>query len=134
MKTLFKNNNKIENGFISITFVIITSSLLLVFTYMQLIEVGHFFDQTMTKEYRLMNYYNAYSCIDQAILRLSQDYFFTTNIPIYISDMDCSINSVMREGDIVDILAQGEYKKIIVKRQAKVRMFDNKLEIISISK
>lgn len=105
---------------------------MLAFTYMQVIEVGHFFDQTITKEYRLMNYYNAYSCIDQAILRLSHDYFFTTILPVFIDDLGCSINSVKREGDIVYINTQGEYKKIIVHRKAKVKMFDSKLEIVSI--
>ena len=49
--------NKNNKGFIALTLVITISVLLLTFSYTQSIDVAHFFDMTLRKKYRLMNYY-----------------------------------------------------------------------------
>ena len=124
-----KNKNK---GFIALTLVILVSALLLTFSFMQSIEVAHFFDETTRKEYRLMSYYFAYSCIDQALLTLSHDYFFTTTKPINIPDLHCVIDSVLDINGIKQIKVHGDYQNTIVYRYATARLFDDRIEIVSV--
>lgn len=109
----------------------VVSSLLLAFTYIQSINVAEYFDQANRKVYRLMNYYNAYNCIDQAVLKLAQDYFFEISGPLIISDLNCSIDLVERRNDEIHIETSGIYKSINVKRSAKVKISDDKVQIIS---
>jgi hypothetical protein len=104
--------------------------MLLAFSYLQSIEIVSFFDQVITKEYRLMNYYNANSCIDQAMLRLSSDYFFRTNNPIKIRFLNCKIMKVYDLSGIIIIESQGDYKDINVNRTAKIKLSDDRLELI----
>jgi len=104
--------------------------MLLAFSYLQSIEIASFFDQVITKEYRLMNYYNAYSCIDQATLRLSSDYFFRTNNPIKIEYLNCKIIKVYDFDGVIVIESQGDYKGVNVNRTAKVKLYDNRLELV----
>lgn len=127
-----KSIRKFQQGFIALTLVITIASLLLAFSFMQSIEIGHFFGLAQLKEYRLMNYYNAYSCIDQAILNLAHDYFYEISTSTEISYLHCAIDMVKKENDLRLIAVHGNYKKINVKRSATVRLYDNKLEIISI--
>ncbi len=127
MNRINKNHNK---GFASITLVILASSMLLAFSYLQSIEIVSFFDQVITKEYRLMNYYNANNCIDQAMLRLSSDYFFRTNNPIKIGYLNCKIMKVYDLGGIITIESQGDYKDINVNKTAKIKLYDDRLELI----
>jgi hypothetical protein len=124
-------NNKKHNGFIALTLVISISSLLMAFTYIESIESAHYFDQTVLKKYRLMNYYSAQSCIDQAILRISQDYFFIVDSPLRIEDFDCYIDSIKRDGDISLIKTHGDYMNIKADREARVKIYDNKVEILN---
>lgn len=119
-----------NNGFVSLTLVITISSLLLAFTYMQSIEIAHYFDMTRTKELRYINYYNAYSCIDQAILNISHDYFYSVASPIIINDFNCVIDSVSNSTNNTKIIhAHGNYKNMNVYRLAKVRLYDDRLVI-----
>lgn len=122
-----------NRGFVALTLVITVSSLLLAFTYILSIETAHFFDQTERKEYRLMGYYFAYSCIDQAILSLSHDYFYQISEPKGIPDLHCSIDVVKDENGFKKIEVHGNYKNIIVKRRAFARLYDNRVELISIN-
>jgi hypothetical protein len=121
-----------EKGFAAFILVTSISSLMLAFTFMNLIEYGHFFDQVQTKEYRLMSYYSAYSCIDQALLTLTRDYFFEINREIIIADLSCSVLSVKDENGLKMISVYGNYKNIKVYRRATARLHDDHLEIISI--
>ena len=124
-----RENNR---GFVAITLVIIVSSILLAFSSLQSIEVGEFLDQVLLKEYRLINYYNAQSCIDQAMLKISSDYFFTLSSPISISYLNCRILKVHESNGYMIIETQGNYKNININRVAKVKLYDNRLELISI--
>ncbi len=119
-------------GFAAFILVISISTLMLAFIFMQGIEYGHFFDETSTKEYRLMSYYSAYSCIDQALLGLAHDYFFLTQSEIKFSDLHCSIDSISDAHEFKMITVHGNYKNIIVNRHATARLYDDHLEIISI--
>ncbi|MEK7213592.1 MAG: hypothetical protein AAB637_00540 [Patescibacteria group bacterium] len=132
MRNKKENENK-EKGFISLTLVISVSSLLLAFSFMQSIGIAHFFDQTIRKEYRLMSYYFAYSCINQALLGLSHDFFFSVDNEKSFSDLNCSIDSILDENGFKIIKVHGNYQNIIVYRQAKVRLFDDHIEVISTS-
>ncbi len=123
---------KSNSGFISMVLVVGVATILLAFTYAQSTETFHFFDLTLRKQYRLMNYYNAYNCIDRAILNLSHDYFYKVTEPSLISDLNCSIDSVRREGEEVVIHTSGIYKNVIIKREASVKLFDDRVEIIFI--
>ena len=118
-----------NRGFIAITLVISVTSLLLVFSYIQSIEIAHFFDQTRLKEYRLMNYYNASSCIDQAILNLAHDYFYEVTTPVIIPDLNCTIDNIRTENGLKIVEAYGNYKNIKVKRIAKVRLYDDRVVV-----
>ncbi len=118
-----------NKGFIALTLVITTASLLLAFTYMQSIEIALFFDQTRLKEYRLINYYNAGSCIDQAILNLAHDYFYEVSTPIIIPDFNCVIDSVESIGEFRIIHTYGNYKNIKIKRMAKVKLYDDRVMV-----
>lgn len=126
------NHIKKENGFIALTLIITVASLLLAFSYTQSIEIAHFFDSTRLKEYRLMNYYNAYSCIDQAILRISHDYFYLVSTSTEIPELFCAIDSIRIESGFRIIETRGIYKNIIVKRKAKVRVRDDAIESVEI--
>lgn len=128
---MIKNNSQ-NKGFAALILIIYTSTLMLIFTYLQGIEYGHFFDEVKAKEYRLMSYYSAYSCIDQAFLTLTRDYFFLTDIEIEFFDLNCSIDSVNNSGGFKMIKVHGKYKNIIVYRSAVARLYDDHLEIISI--
>ncbi|HEY9583760.1 MAG TPA: hypothetical protein VJI66_02250 [Candidatus Paceibacterota bacterium] len=125
---IYKNNE----GFIALTLVITISVLLLTFSYMQSIDVAHFFDMTLRKKYRLMNYHNAWNCIDQAILNLAHDYFYEVHTPVTILDLHCSIDVVKSENGLKIIEATGNYKNIYVQRRAIARLYDNRVEIVSI--
>ena len=129
IKNKFKQNKK---GFAAFILVVSISSLMLAFSFMQAIEYGHFFDEVQNKEYRLISYYSAYSCIDQALLALAHDYFFSTNKEIEISDLNCSIVSIIDNNGQKMILVYGKYKKVIVYRSAVARVSDNYIEVISI--
>jgi hypothetical protein len=128
-------NNK-NRGFVAFILVISISTLILVFSFMQSIEYGHFFDEVRTKEYRLMSYYFAYSCLDQALLALNHDFFFSIdkNIdkPIDFSDLNCSIDAVYEENGLKVIEVYGKYKNINVYRKTKVRLFDDHIEFMQI--
>ena len=127
-----KNKNKKDSGFAAFILVISISSLMLVFTFMSMVEYGHFFDEVQTKEYRLMSYYSAYSCIDQAFLALTRDYFLEIRKEFIISDLNCSILSIIDGGGLKNISVYGKYKNIMVYRRATARLYDDHLEIISI--
>lgn len=118
-----------NKGFVSLTLVITISSLLLAFTYMQSIEIAHFFDMTRVKELRYQNYYNAYSCIDQVILNIAHDYFYTVASPISINNFNCVIDSVGDLNGLKIIQTHSNYKNINVYRSARVRLYDNRLVI-----
>ncbi len=120
-----------NKGFIALSLIISVTSLLLAFSYTQSIEIALFFDQTRLKEYRSMNYYNAYSCIDQAILNISHDYFYTVSTSTEIKDLHCVIDSTKNENGLRVIRSHGNYKNIQVKRQTKVKVYDTKVEVIS---
>ena len=126
------NYRKNNRGFVAITLVIIVSGILLAFSSLQSIEVSEFFDQVLLKEYRLMNYYNAQSCIDQAMLKISSDYFFTLSSPISIPYLNCRILKVYENSGYLIIETQGNYKNIYINRIAKVKLHDNRLELISV--
>lgn len=128
----FKKNKAKNSGFAAFTLVIFISTLMLTFTFMQGIEYSHFFDQTKTKEYRLMSYYSAYSCIDQALLGLTHDYFFLVQSEIEFPDLFCSIDSISDSSGLKTITVHGKYKNIFVYRLATARLYDDHLEIISI--
>lgn len=124
-----------NKGFIALILVVVISSLMLAFSFMQSIEFGHFFDQVQTKEYRLISHYSAYSCIDQALLNLTHDYFFITLKKIEYSDLDCYIDYVIDSNDGNNekiISVYGRYKNIVTYSVARARLFDDHLEIISI--
>lgn len=121
-----------QKGFIALTLIITVSSLLLAFSFMQSIEITHFFDQTQRKEYRLMNYYNARNCIDQAILNIAHDYFYEVLSSFDTRDLQCSIDMVREENGFTLIEATGNFKNGKVKRSAIARLYDNGVEIISI--
>lgn len=97
------------------------------------IEVGHFYDEVITKENRLISYYAGYACIDQAVLALAHNYFFQTSKEIKIPELNCSIDTIPNGITKRTITTHGEYKNIKVKRSAIVNMFDTGLEIVSVN-
>jgi len=119
-----------SRGFMSLTLVITVSSIILAFSALQSLDIAQLFDQTRTKQYRLMNYYNAYSCIDQAILNLSHNYFYRVSTSTPIPYLSCSIEEVIEQNGLVSISAIGNYKNIDVKRSAAVRLNDFSIEVI----
>lgn len=121
-----------KKGFIAFSLVIFISTIILTFSFYLMIEYGQFFDMTMTKEYRLMSYYNAYSCIDQAIQNLSEDFFFLTGKNIEYKDLNCEINSIIAQNDKRIIIVTGKYKNIVQKRIANTRLFDDHIEVLEI--
>jgi hypothetical protein len=121
-----------NKGFAALILIIYISTLMLAFSFIQGIEIGHFFDQTKAKQYRLMSYYYAYSCIDQAFLTLTHDYFFKTEKEIEFPDLNCSILSVSGQNAQKIIKVHGKYKNINVFRVANAHLFDDHIEIISI--
>ncbi len=127
MKT--DKNNK---GFASTILVLSISALVLVLISIQSIESNHFFDEVKRKQYRLMSYYFAYSCIDQALLSISHDYFFSVSSERKYDELNCSIDSIKDDYDKKIIKVHGIYKDIKVFRTATIRVFDNHLEILLI--
>ncbi len=121
-----------NKGFIALALVISVSAILLAFSFIQSIETAHFFDETTRKEYRLMSYYYAYACIDQALLILAHDYFFTLNQPKDLTDLHCTIDSVTNQNGNINIHVHGNYQNVIVYRSATAIMHDSYIEIISI--
>ena len=125
-----RNTENYSGGFISMTLVIIVTGFILSLLLVNSLEVAQFFDQTRIKEYRLMNYYNADSCIDQAILNLSHDFFYRVSTTTQIGDFDCSIDAVYETNGLIKIQATGNYKSILVHKSSLVKLFDNRVEVI----
>lgn len=121
-----------NKGFIASTLVITVSSLLLVFSVTQSTEISGFFDMSQSKIYRIMNRYFAENCIDRAVLNISHDYFFETEIPIPVDSLHCVIDIVKNNNGVINIETHGNYKNQSVKKRATVMLYDNGLEIISI--
>ncbi len=121
-----------NRGFIALTLVLSVAGTLLALVLVSSIDSALFFDQAMKKEYRAMNYYYAYDCLDQAILALAHDYFFEPASPIPISQFHCSILSVEKDGDLRKITAVGNYMNALVYRKATVRLGVQGVEVISI--
>jgi hypothetical protein len=119
-----------KKGFISMTLVISISGLLFALYTTKYIEIGQFFDQTSIKEYRLMNFYNADSCIDQAILTLTYDYHFRLNSKRELKDFNCSIDRVFEENGHIRIVATGNYKGINVEKTIGIILSDDRVEVI----
>ncbi len=135
------NQNKMNNkGFIALTIVLSIAGILLALVFASSIESALFFDQTMRKEYRAMNYYYAYDCLDQAILMLAHDYFFTVQAPLEIPEYHCTILSMESgygggngvESEIRTISVRGNFQKAYVYRSATVRIRIHNLEVIKI--
>ena len=126
------NERKDNKGFVAITLVITISTLLIAFVYARSTDIASFFDQTQTKEYRIRNYYFAYNCIDRVMLNLAHDYFYEVSKSVNIPDLYCSIDEVKEENGIKKIKVHGNFKNLNVKRSATARLYDNKLELISI--
>ncbi len=118
-----------KKGFVAITLVISISSILLALRTSQLIEIAHFFDQTRTKEYRLMNHYFAASCIDYVILNLSYDYFYSINSPKEVQDLHCVIQSLDAINNKKDIIVYGNYMNMKVYRKAEITVYDNQVVV-----
>ena len=123
---------KYKKGFVALSLVISIFGMIFAFMFIQSIEIGIFFDQTIKKEYRLINYYNAYSCIDLAILNISHDYFYEISTTTDFIDLQCSIDMVKRENNKILINTHGNYKNIKLKRSANIMLYDNRVEIVSI--
>ena len=139
-----------NDGFIAMIVVISVAGILLALVFSSSIESGLFYDQALKKEYRAMNHYYAYDCIDQAILALAHDYFFTVTDPIEIPKYHCSIVFVRRpmiedigigdmnisqddiQEDIRIIRTKGNFMKADVYRHAKVRLHEHSIEVISV--
>ncbi len=122
-------NNK---GFAAFILVVTISSLMLAFVSISSIEYLHYFDQVQRKQYRLMSYYFAYSCIDHALLSFSQDYFFSLDREVYFPNLNCGISSIENIGNNLIIRVYGKYKEIVINRQATATLYDDHLEIVSI--
>lgn len=125
-----KNRNNRE-GFAAIILIITVSILFFAISSIDLIEYNHFFDEVRNKESRLIAYYNAYSCIDQAMLGIATDYFFNTESAIDFPDLKCSIDSVKIDGDFRNITATGRQGRVRTVRNAKVSVTDNGLNVAS---
>lgn len=119
-----------NRGFIALTLVLSVAGTLLGLVLISSIDSASFFDQAMKKEYRAMNYYYAYDCLDQAILALSHDYFFEPFTPIEIPEFHCSILSVQKDGDLRTITAVGNYMKALVYRKATMRLGVHGVEVV----
>jgi hypothetical protein len=118
-----------NKGFVALTITLSVSGILLALVAASALDSALYFDQAIRKEYRFMNYYYAYDCIDQAILALSHDYFFSTTTPIFIPHFNCSILSVVAQGDQRIISARGDYQRAYVYRRATIKMKIHDLEV-----
>jgi hypothetical protein len=123
---------KKQGGFVAITLAFFIAGILLALVASFSIESANFFDQAMKKVYREMNYYYAYDCLDQAILRLSHDYFYTIASPVEIPEFHCTILYISILGNKRTIETRGDYQKAYVYRQAIVNLENHKLEVIKI--
>jgi hypothetical protein len=125
----------LNRGFVAFTILITVTCFIIIFQYINSLGIIHFFDQVQRKQYREIAFYNAYSCIDQALLSLSQDYFFLLSSVLKFDELNCSILSVTKDvnsQNIRIIEAKGNFKNIIIKRVAIAKLYDDHLELISI--
>ncbi len=122
------NNGK--KGFITLALVIGVSSILLAFMYARSIDVFYFFDLATRKEYRLMNYYNAYNCIDRVVLNLAHDYFYEVSTSVSVPELNCTIDKVERKGDEIFFEATGVFRNIRVKRKGLAEISKNEVRLV----
>lgn len=121
-----------NKGFIALTITLSITGTLLTLVGASLVSTAVYYDMALKKEYREMNYYFAYNCIDQAILKLAHDYFFLTLTPIFIQHFNCSILSITKEGDNRTITTRGDYKNAYVYRSAIIKLKIHDLEVVKI--
>lgn len=121
-----------NRGFIALTTVLTVSGILFALIAASSLQSATFFDQVLRKEYRFINYYNAGNCIDQAILEIAHDYFFTTSTERSIEHFNCSIVSVISVGNLRIITTRGDYMNAFVYRNATIRLTFDEIEVIKI--
>ncbi|NDE68045.1 hypothetical protein EB052_00395 [bacterium] len=95
-----------NEGFIALISVFIISSILMLTAILLSAHHGDRFDIALHSEYRLMAHERAYACVDTAMLRLAQDYFYTVGpaptaagdlgqtSPAYLDDIPCTIDRI----------------------------------------
>ncbi len=127
---MHKRKNK--DGFIALTTVILISTSIIALLYIKSLDNSYYFDAVQLKSIRIRNYFNALNCIDRAIQYISQDYFYEINSPKVIEDLHCGIDMVKKGNEYLYIYTTGNFKNINIKRQAKIRLYDNGLDVISI--
>lgn len=111
-----------NKGFIALIVVLLTTGILLGLVSSSSIESILFFDEAMRKEYRAMNHFYAYNCLDQAILALAHDYFYTITSPVAIPELRCSIISISSSSTQRTIVTRGDFQKAYSYRTATVDM------------
>lgn len=120
-----------NKGFIALTVTLSVTGILLGLVAASSIESALFFDQAIRKQYRAMNYYFAYDCIDQAILGLSHDYFWEP-IEFEIPRYQCTILNIIKDRGLRTIYTRGNFQNAFVYRNAVVRLYDHDLDVIKI--
>ncbi len=95
-----------DEGFIALISVFIISSILMLTAILLSAHHGDRFDIALHSEYRLMARERAYACVDTALLRLAQDYFYTVGSAptaagdlgqtslAYLDDIPCTIDRI----------------------------------------
>jgi hypothetical protein len=121
-----------NKGFIALTIVLSVAGTMLGLVGSASLNAFAFFDMATRKEYREMNYHNAGNCIDQAILSLAHDFFYTVTEPQYIPHFNCSILSITAEGDVRNIKTRGDFQKVHVFRSVTVRLKNDGLDVVKI--
>ncbi len=126
-------NKSTSRGFIALTLTLSVAGILFALVSTSSIESVSYFDQALRKEYRVMNYYNAGSCIDQAILLLAKDYFFRPAKLFSIPEYKCEILSITGNNDDLTITTKGNFQNADVYRAARVKLNDLSIEVLEVN-
>src|SRR5574343_7273 len=131
-RVLYINRTKYNRGFSSSILVTFMARSILAIVMTRSVSYVDFINQVSLKKLRIENYFNASNCIDRAILNITHDYFYTVSSKVDFDYLHCSIDIVEKDNDFRIIKTTGNLRNIYVKRQAKIKLYDNRVEIISI--
>lgn len=127
-----QNDQVGQSGFVATIVVVIISTILLLTAVGASSRMALLYDSVMHSEYRLASFVSAYTCMDQAVLALAQDYFYSPRVDgDALPVSHCVIDSIARGGgSVVTITTTGLFVGIRTRIVATVQLESNFVKIL----
>lgn len=121
-----------QSGFVATIAVVTISTILLLTAVGASSRMALLYDSVMHSEYRLASFAAAYTCMDQAVLALAQDYFYSPQVGgDALPSSHCRIDSLARGGgSVVIVTTTGLFGGVRTRITATVQSESNFVKIL----